>query len=109
MFGHEKCKGCEHGKFDAQSGDYRCGRKNPDECYDIVSNSYTLFQPRVTRTKETLADETACEVFDYLKAKIFNLLESQLENGPQLMAAKRISADYIGSATAIIKQSIINK
>ena len=106
------CKQCENGVFDSQNGSYRCKNNKQEECFDYEDRELKLFLPRANKTKEVIADETAYELYGFLKAKIFNLLESQIPAVPdklKLDAVKKIAEDYISSASAIVKQSILNK
>jgi len=44
-----------------------------------------------------LATEVASIIFNQGKARVFNVLESQLEPGPRLGAAKRLTEDVISN------------
>lgn len=93
------CKTCGHAKFRIATDKWEC--QLPDEQWaKCFKERGSLWVEQVgidgVITAELLAEEIAGFIYNQGKAKIFNLLESQLENGSRLSACKRIAQDIIG-------------
>lgn len=92
------CKDCGNAGFSVHDGSWKCqlNRNKKTECMRECGKH---FVPRaeieVTIDSDFVAVNVATIIFNQGKAKIFNVLESQIENERRLSAAKRIAQDII--------------
>lgn len=59
-------------------------------------------------TIENLTGDLSEYLYNQQKAKIFNLLESQIENGQRLKACKSLAQDIIDNGNQLLKQHLNN-
>ena len=93
------CKTCGHAKFRIATDKWECQlpTKIQSKCFK-ENGSLWVGKENVCDviTAEILAKEVAEMIYNQGKAKIFNILESQIEDGSRLRACKRITQDVIG-------------
>ncbi len=93
------CKTCGHAKFRIATDKWECQLPAEMQSKCFKENGSLWVEETGIKgviTAEILAEEIGGFIYNQGKAKIFNLLESQLENGSRLSACKRIAQDTIG-------------
>ena len=104
------CENCGNSYFSTEAGKAVCNLDGGKR-YECIKGFNSLWEPDgivVTVDAEWLGQQIAHIIFNQCKAKFFNVLESQLENGSRLMAAKNITADIIRSVSKDAESFIID-
>ncbi len=92
------CEDCRYRKFDAGQREWFCsqGKKEYQEC---LRQHGSLYEPKGEVTGIMNAESLALDITDMIykqgKAKILNVLESQIDNDQKLRACKRIVEDIL--------------
>jgi len=105
------CFFCSKYQYDAKDKRLKCTlNKESKKCYDLNANEYRHWTSETQIDLEKYACIHVQTIYDSLKAKLFNILESQLPPEPddrRLKAVKNITEDIISKFSNDVKDIIL--
>lgn len=105
------CEECGNAKFILDEQRWKCQLESEKTLECLKSHGrYFISRDKVEATinAEFVATSVAGIVFNQSKAKIFNVLESQIDNEKRLAATKRITQDIIADVVKKVYKFIID-
>lgn len=99
----KQCDNCGNSRFELASKRYECslGIEKIGECAgafgSLLAHWITKEEFQGFINSETVAEDIAGIIYNQGKAKVFNILESQIEGKDKLGAAKRITEDILAN------------